>query len=111
MISLVDTSKRRKKFWNYGLDSSSLLSQNLIDEFGDTYIKRNLTHAKFNKERIIVPMIQYFPLQPTRKMSYPPFPNPWRKSTYHLIEPFRTGMIYVPPVYAYRLRNGKLVRN
>lgn len=102
-------SPQKRTPWKFGLDSSTLLNQNLINNFGSEYINNRLTNVRLTNQLIKVPMIQYFPLQPTRKRGYPPCPNRWRESTYHLNQTFRTGMIYVPPVYTGKVRNGRIV--
>lgn len=111
MTTLVNKNNKKNKFWKFGLDSSSLLNQNLVDNYGKDYINRNLTSATFNNYIIKIPNFQYLNIQPNRSYGYPPYPNISKESTYYLIKPFKCGMIYVPPVYSYKYRNGKIIRN
>lgn len=92
-------SKKYRQYLNSGWDSSTYLQQKLDDQYPRDYTKNKLTKVSFQDYSIKVPIIFPNISVPRRKYGYPPCPNRWSSSTYHLNNTFRTGMVKVYPKY------------
>ena len=97
-------SKKYRQYLNSGWDSSTYLHHKLNNQYPKDYIKNRLTQVSFQDYTIQVPMILGSKGGPRRKFGYPPCPNRWSSSSYHLNKTFRTGMVKVyPPYNQYRI--------
>lgn len=100
--------KKVNKYWEYGLSSSELHNQNMVNNRRAEYTKNKITQATLVDDVRIVPSI--IPLTNKNKLSHKPNSNTWKKSTYHLNQTFRTGMVKLQPVYTHKIRNGVQVK-
>ena len=92
-------SKKYRQYLNSGWDSSTYLQQKLDDQYPRDYTRNKLTKVSFQDYSIKVPIIFPSINAPRRKYGYPPCPNRWSSSTYHLNYTFKTGMVKVYPKY------------
>lgn len=100
--------KKIKKYWENGLSSSELHNQNMVDKYKSDYTKNKTTQAILVDDVRIVPSI--IPLSNHNVLSHRHSQNAWKKSTYHLNQTFRTGMVKLPPVYTHKIKNGVQVK-